>query len=419
MKSALANLYRLFLPNLPVRESVRALARNKLRSALSIIGIGIGTAAVVCVIAVGAAGSRRAKQQLQSLGENFIWIEAGSRNINGVRSGSHGMNTLTLADDEAILTGVPDIKMVSPNVDGNISVSCGDLNWTTHYRGVAPEFLAIRRWGLAEGATFTKTDVEKAANVCLLGQTVSQQLFNPGEDPVGRYVRISNQIFRVIGVLETKGQSPTGMDQDDTVMMPYSTVLKKIRGKGFMWVDDIMCSAVSPESVKQTVDNITALLRERHHIQPGQDDDFNIRHPEEMIKAQIAANRTLNLFLVSIACISLIVGGIGIMNVMLVTVTERTREIGIRMAVGATASAIRTQFLFEAVMLSLLGSLIGLSSGLAGSFIFGYTFGWPVSVPLLSLIAAPLFAIVVGIFSGLYPAWRATLTDPITALRLE
>lgn len=400
------------------REAVRSLCRNKMRSALSAIGITIGIAAVVCVVAIGTAGSQLAEQQLQNLGDNLVWIEAGSRNINGVRSGSHGMTSLTMGDAEAISYEISTIKSVSPNVDGTVIVIAGNRNWTTHYRGVTPEFLEIRRWDLAEGAPFTNVDVVHNANVCLIGQTVRKELFE-AEKAVGRDIRIDNKIFRVLGVLATKGQSGTGQDQDDTVIMPYTTVQKKLRGKGFTWLDDIMCSAVSLDDAKPAIDRISALLRERHHLMPGREDDFNIRHPEEVIKAQIAAKRTLALLLISIASIALLVGGIGIMNVILVSVTERTREIGLRLAVGATTRAIKIQFLEEAVILSLFGGLLGIFVGVAGSFIIGYSLKWPMTIPPEALIVAPLFAIGVGISSGFYPAWKASQLDPITALRSE
>lgn len=400
------------------REAVRALSRNKLRSALSAVGIAIGIAAVICVVAIGTAGSQRAERQLQNLGDNLVWIEAGSRNVNGVRSGSHGMTSLTMGDAEAISKGVPLIKSVSPNVDGTVLIAFGNRNWTTHYRGVTPEFLAIRSWDMAEGDLFTTEDVKRAANVCVIGQTARQQLFGTGE-AVGRDIRINKQVFKVIGVLTPKGQSTTGQDQDDTILMPYTTVQKKLRGTGFVWLDDIMTSAVSRDAANPAIDRINALLRERHHIRPGEGDDFNIRHPEEVIKAQIAANRTLAFFLISVASISLLVGGIGIMNVMLVSVTQRTKEIGLRLAIGATTWAIQIQFLGEAVMLSLFGGLFGVFVGVVGSFILGYVLGWSVSIPVEALIISPVFAIGVGIFFGFYPAWKATQLDPIIALRHE
>ncbi len=404
--------------SLLVREALRALSRNKLRSALSAIGITIGIAAVVCVVAIGTAGSQRARQQLQNLGDNLIWIEAGSRNINGVRSGTHGMNTLTMGDAEAILNGISRVKSVSPQADGNVLVAYKNRNWTTHYRGVSPEFLDIRRWVIAEGDVFTRVDVARAANVCLLGQTVRQQLFG-SDDAIGRDIRINKQLFRVIGVLALKGQSATGWDQDDNILMPYTTALRKLKDKGVTWLDDVMCSATSLEDIKPAIDQINVLLRERHHIRPGEGDDFNIRKPEDIIKAQIAANRTLAIFLTSVASISLLVGGIGIMNVMLVSVTERTREIGLRLAVGAKTRAILVQFLGEAVILSALGSMLGIVVSVAASFATGYVLEWPMSIPPEALVIAPLFAVCVGIFFGFYPAWRAARLDPITALRHE
>lgn len=404
--------------NLLVREAIRALSRNKLRSALSAIGITIGIGAVVCVVAIGTAGSQRAEEQLHNLGDNLVWVEAGSRNVNGVRSGTLGMNTLTMGDAEAILHEVPFIKSVAPNVDGQVLIASGKQNWTTHYRGVTPEFLEIRRWQVAEGDRFTSEDVKHVANVCLLGQTVRQELFGD-EEAVGRTARINGQLYRIVGVLVPKGQTPTGYDQDDAVLMPYTTALKRLRGKGFTWLDDIMCSAESLDAVEPAAERIKTLLRDRHHIRPGNDDDFNIRRPEEVIKAQIEANRTLALFLTSVASISLLVGGIGIMNVMLVSVTERTREIGLRMAVGAKTRAIQIQFLSEAVILSGFGSILGILVGVAGSFIIGHTLGWPMSIPPEALIVAPIFAIGVGIFFGFYPAWRASRLDPIGALRHE
>jgi putative ABC transport system permease protein len=399
-------------------EAVRGLSRNKLRSGLAALGITIGIAAVVCVVAIGRAGSDRLEEQLSNLGDNLVWVEAGSRNVNGVRSGTHGMTNLTVEDAEAIQREVPQIKSVSPQVDSRASIVYGNRNWSTTYRGVSPEYLQIKRWQVAEGVPFTDDQVQQSANVCLIGQTVRDQLFGP-EKAVGQDIRINNKLFQVIGVLGPKGQSASGSDQDDFILLPYSAAQKKLRGKGFSWLDDIMCSAVSAQGVQEAVDEIRALLRQRHQLRADQDDDFNIRRPEELIKAQLETKRNTALFLISIASISLLVGGIGIMNVMLVSVTQRTREIGLRLAVGATEWAVQMQFLGEAIMLSLFGGIAGVFVGIASSIIYGRVMDWPMSIPTQALIIAPFFSIAVGIFFGLYPAFRAARLDPIVALRYE
>jgi putative ABC transport system permease protein len=399
-------------------EAIRALGSNKLRSALAALGITIGIAAVVCVVAIGRASSVRLEEQLQSLGDNLIWVEAGSRNVSGVRTGTHGMNNLTLEDAKAILDEVRLIKSVSPHVDSHVSVVQENRNWTTTYRGVGPEYIDIKRWRIAHGNWFTEAEVDRVANVCVIGQTVREQLFGSA-DPVGRVIRISNQLFEVIGLLAPKGQTGYGFDQDDVLLLPYTTAQKKLRGKGYDWVDDIMLSAVSPQAVNPAIEEIVALMRQRHHIRPGEEDDFNVRRPEEVIKAQLETRRTLSIFLISIASISLLVGGIGILNVMLVSVTQRTREIGLRLAVGATERAIQAQFLGEAVILSLFGGLFGISLGVISSVIFGRVLEWPMSIPSQALVIAPAFSIAVGIFFGFYPARRAARMDPISALRYE
>jgi len=399
-------------------EALRALSRHKLRSALAALGITIGIAAVVCVVAIGRAGADRLEEQLNNLGDNLVWVEAGSRNINGVRSGTRGMTNLTLEDAQAILREVPLIKSVSPHVDGSVGLAYGNRNWRTGYIGVTPEYLDIKRWQIVEGVAFTNEQVERADSVCLIGQTVKDQLFGPGK-AVGQDIRMNNQLCHVIGVLAVKGQTAFGSDQDDHILLPFTTAEKKLRGKGFTWLDDIMCSAVSPQAVNPAIDEINLLLRQRHALRPDQEDDFNIRRPEEFIKAQLETKRTVALFLISVASISLLVGGIGIMNVMLVSVTQRTREIGLRLAVGATELAVQMQFLGEAIMLSLIGGLMGIVVGIASSVLYGRIMQWPMSIPSQVLIIAPIFSIAVGIFFGLYPAVRAARLDPIVALRYE
>ncbi len=397
-------------------SSVWALLRNKMRSLLTVLGIMIGIAAVICVVAIGNAGQVRVEQQMNNLGDNLVWIEAGGRAVNGVRTGTHATPTLTLGDMLAIKDQVPLIKSVSPNVDGSTQIIYANQNWYTGYRGVSPEYFDIKRWTIDEGTMFTQDDVDHAADVCVIGRTVREQLFGP-DNPIGQIARVKGLPCRIIGVLHPKGLSVSGQDQDDTIIMPYTTVMKKI--KGAPWLDDILCSAVSPDAVKLAGQQAGALLRDRHHLRPDSPDDFNIRNPEDIIQAQLEASRTMTILLVAIASISLLVGGIGIMNVMLVSVTERTREIGVRVAVGATEEAIQVQFLGESVMLSLVGGGCGVLLGVVASLIIGSTLGWPMQMSLKAVVLAALFSVGVGVFFGYYPARKASLLDPIEALRFE
>ena len=399
-------------------EALRALRRNKLRSALAGLAIMIGIAAVVCVVAIGRAGSRRAEEQLLNLGDNFVWVEAGSRAPSGVRTGTHGTTRLTLEDAEAILREVPLMKRITPNVDGSLQVVFGERNWRTRYRGVGPDYLDIKRWKVARGAPYTEEDVRRASSVCLIGDTVREQLFGDS-DPVGQTIRAGGKLMVVVGLLERKGQSGTGQDQDDTILLPWTTAQKKIRGRNQTWLDDIIGSAVAPEAVNPAIDQIQSLLRQRHRIQPGDEDDFNIRRPDEILKARVETSRTLSALLLSVASIALVVGGIGVMNVMLVSVTERTREIGLRLAVGATEAAVQLQFLGEAVMITFVGGLLGILLGAGGCAAIGAALGWSVSVPVEALALAPAISIAVGLFFGFYPARRAAHLDPIEALRHE
>src|ERR1051326_866843 len=408
-------------------SSAWALLRNKMRSVLTVLGITIGIAAVICVVAIGKAGQARAEQQLNNLGDNFAWIEAGGRPAhagrprgggacNGARTGARGTKTLTLGDAVAIKNQIPLIKSVSPNVDASTQIVYGNQNWFCTFRGVSPEYFDIKRWTIAQGAPFTQDDVERAAAVCVLGKTVRDDLFG-AEDPIGKVVRVKTMPCKVVATLAPKGLSMTGQDQDDTIILPYTTAQKKLMG--ITWLDDILCSAVSPDVVKLAGQQAAALLRDRHHLRPEQDDDFNIRNPEDIIQAQLEASRTLTLLLVAIASISLVVGGIGIMNVMLVSVTERTREIGVRVSVGATEEAIQIQFLAESVLLSLVGGAAGVIVGIVASFFVGRTLEWPMELSAKAVLLAALFSIAVGVFFGYYPARKASLMDPIEALRYE
>jgi putative ABC transport system permease protein len=398
------------------REATAALRRNWVRSVLTILGISVGVGAFICVVAIGNAGSSSIEKQLQNLGDNFIWIEAGSRAKNGVRYGARADRTLILADATAIVQQVPLIKAMSPNVDGHLQVIYEGENWSTQFRGVTPEFLQIRRWNLRLGAFFTDADVDASAPVCVLGQTVVDNLFG-SDNPIGKVVRVETMPCKVVGVLQGKGFSATGQDQDDFIVMPFTTAQKRIAGT--FWLDDIFCSAVSREAMPEATKQIIGLLRERHHLNPAEDNDFNIRRPEDVVQAQLATSRIMTILLASVASLSLLVGGIGIMNIMLVSVTQRTREIGLRLAVGATESDVQLQFLSEAIALSLLGGLLGLLAGLISSALVENLFQMPTKLSYDIFAIGGLFSAGIGILFGFYPARKASQLDPIQGLRYE
>jgi putative ABC transport system permease protein len=399
-------------------EPLRALARHKLRSTLTALGIMVGVAAVIWVVAIGQAATARAEAELANLGDNLVWVEAGSRNINGVRTGSHGTTTLTADDAQAIRGEMTLIKSVAENVDGNVQVVYGNRNWNTRYRGISPEYLDVKGWQMGDGAFFTHEQVQNVDSVVVIGATVRTQIFGVA-NPIGEVIRVQGVLFQVIGLLAPKGQSSAGQDQDDVIMMPWTTTQKKLKGKGYEWLDDILCSAVSRTAVDSAVDAVTALMRQRHHIRPGEPDDFNIRRPDEVLNAQVQTSRTLELLLISLASISLLVGGIGIMNVMLASVAQRIAEIGLRMAVGATPGAVQLQFLGEAVMLSVFGGILGVPLSAGGSFFIERMLGWSLGTPPQAAVLAVAFSVAVGIIFGFYPAWRAARLDPIVALRNE
>ncbi len=398
------------------RVALKALGRNKLRTALAMLGIAIGVGAVVAMVAVGEGASARVRNAMASLGRNMIWVEEGGVRRGGVRTGSRTAGRLTLADAKAIEFNVDLVTNVSPHVDARVQLVYRSLNWNSMVRGVPPQYLAVRQWEVVNGEMFTEQNVRNAANVCVLGQTVWKRLFG-SEDPIGKWIRVKNLPCLVVGVLEAKGSSVTGQDQDDTFMMPYTTVMKKINGQ--TWLDDLMCTAVSAEVVAEAERQITELMRERHRILPGMADDFNLRHPAEIAQLVAESVKTMELLLASIASISLLLGGIGIMNIMLVSVTERTHEIGIRMAVGARGSDIRKQFLLEALFLSLGGGLAGVLLGTVASVVITSTLQWVVRLSLNSILLAFLFSASVGVFFGYYPALKASRLEPINALRFE
>ena len=403
--------------NVAFRMAVRALGRNKMRTALTMLGVIIGVAAVICTVAIGEGASVRIQSSISDMGANMVWIEAGGAAPNGVRTGNATTKTLTLEDAKAIEDQIQMVSHVTPNVDGRAQIVFGNQNWYTQMRGVSPDYLFVRKLGVDRGTIFDQDEIERAENVCILGRTVSDILFVNNEDPIGETVRVASQPCKVIGLLQAKGQSATGQDQDDTVIMPYTTVQQKIKGQP--WLDDIWCSANSQDVIPEAEREITELLRERHHLQADQLDDFNIRHPVELANAMADSARWMELLLASIASIALVVGGIGIMNIMLVSVTERTREIGVRMAVGASEDAIQMQFLSEAAVMSLLGGAIGVTIGLIGSAMISYILRWPTAVPFTAVLAAFASSACVGIFFGYYPACKAASLDPIDALRYE
>jgi putative ABC transport system permease protein len=398
------------------REALQALVRNRVRSLLTMLGIVMGVGSFICVVAVGRAGSSRVEQQLSNVGDNLIWVEAGARARNGVRIGSRGSKTLVEGDTLAVLDQVPGVKSASPNVDGRIQAVYGNLNWGTQYRGVSPEYFEIRKWVVRLGAAFTQDDMDKNAPVCVIGNTVATNLFDE-DDPIGKTINIQSVPFKVVGVLEARGFSTTGQDQDDFVVMPLTTAQKRITGQE--WLDDIFFSAHSREEIPEVTKRIIGVMRERHHLRASEDNDFNIRTPEELIRAQLASANVFTLLLAIVASLSLLVGGIGIMNIQLISVTERTREIGIRLAVGATEQDIQMQFLSEAIVMSLIGGVLGVLVGIGGSFLLKNTFNWEMQLSVQIMAIAGLFSAAVGIFFGYYPAQKAAQLDPIEGLRYE
>jgi putative ABC transport system permease protein len=399
-----------------MKVSTRSLGRNKLRSFLTMLGIIIGVGAVIAMMAVGTGAQVSIQQQIASLGTNVILIFPGSLNQGGVRTGTGSVTTLNADDLAAIQTQCPSVAMVSPVIMTSGQLVFGEQNWGTRITGSNSDYLDIRSWPLSSGVPFTDADVRSATKVCILGQTVVDNLFK-GSNAVGAIIRIKKMPFKVVGVLSPKGQSAQGQDQDDIVIAPYSTVQKKMMGVTYLGM--MMVSAVSEKSMDDAQSQITDLLRVRHKIQPWEDNDFTIRNQTEIANAASATTKVLTVLLASIASISLLVGGIGIMNIMLVSVTERTREIGIRMSIGARGRDILLQFLVEAVVLSMAGGLIGVIMGVASSDLISKLAGWPTLVAASSVGLAFLFAAGVGIFFGFYPARKAAMLNPIDALRYE
>jgi putative ABC transport system permease protein len=400
-----------------VKIAMRALARNKMRSILTMLGIIIGVGAVIAMVGVGQGAQSQVQQQIANMGSNVLFVQSGTVNRGGMRLGWGATKTLIYDDLTAILRECPAVAAAAPMSSTNAQVVFGNDNWFTNVQGTEPQYVDVRNWPIEQGAFFTRNDVESAANVAVIGATVRKNLFG-AVDPIGQTIRIKNLPFKVTGVLISKGQSAAmGQDQDDTIIIPITTLQKKLTGE--TWLRSIMVSAVSKEASFAAQQQIEALLRDRHRIRPGQDDDFFVRNLADIADLADQAGRVMTLLLASIASVSLIVGGIGIMNIMLVSVTERTREIGIRMAIGATESDVQRQFLIEAVVLSLIGGAIGILAGLGSSYVITNVLGWAVSISPLAIGTAVIFSMAVGIFFGFYPARKAARLDPIEALRYE
>ncbi len=398
------------------RLALRALARNKMRSALTMLGIIIGVGAVIAVVSIGQGANYLVQQGIAAMGTNAVFIAAGSNRAGGVRQGYGGVKTLTVDDMNAILREIPLIKQAAPSLSNSQQIVYGNQNWNTRVTGTTPNYFDIRTWPVQSGSVFSDEEVDLAANVCVLGTTVEKILFLD-EDPIGKTIRIGNLPFRVDGVLSSKGQSVVGQDQDDIIFAPYTTVQRKIQG--ITWLQTINASAVSQPASLAAVAPITSLLRERHRLRTGTDDDFLVRTQADIEDLADQTQSVMTLLLGGIASVSLLVGGIGIMNIMLVSVTERTREIGVRMAVGATEDDVRRQFLVEAVTLSMMGGFIGIIFGLAGSALISNLLSWPTLISGKAIVAAVIFSAAVGIFFGYYPAHKAAQLDPIEALRYE
>ena len=401
------------------KTALRSLHANLLRTLLTLLGIIIGVGAVIAMVAVGTGASRKISEQISSIGSNLLIILPGSTTAGGVRMGAGSQPTLSLADAEAIFKECSAVSDVGPVLGGVAQIVYGHMNWSTGVTGTTPGMLEVRDWRLSSDRPFTEQDVKSATKVALLGQTVVDNLFGD-QNPVGQTIRIKNVPFTVIGVLAPKGQSPQGQDQDDAIYVPVTTAQKKLFGTQFPgMVRIIMIKAKSTEDLAPAETQITELLRQRHHIGPKQDNDFTVRNLTQIMQAAEQSTRVMTLLLGAIASVSLLVGGIGIMNIMLVSVTERTREIGIRMAIGAKTWDIRLQFIIEALTLSLIGGVLGIVIGVSTAVILSSVSGWPTVVSVLSILLAFSFSGFIGIFFGFYPAYKASLLNPIDALRYE
>jgi len=403
-----------------LRVAIRALLRNKLRSFLTTLGIIIGVSAVIAMVAIGEGAKAQVEASFASMGSNLLVVLPGSTTAGGQRGGFGSMPTLTWDDLHAIRTEVPTVRYAAAQLRVNAQLLSEDQNWNTSVYGTTTEYFQIRNWPTASGSPMTDSDVDAGAKVVFLGATVVEKLFGANADPVGQVIRIKNIPFEVRGVLVKKGQSPTGQDYDDAAIVPLKAFQTKIQGGLSQFIGGVIyVSAYSTDQTAKAEQQITNLLRDRHHIGPGSDDDFSIRNLTELASAQQQGTETLTTLLASIAAVSLLVGGIGIMNIMLVSVTERTREIGIRMAVGASPGNILAQFLVEALTLAIAGGVVGIALGVLAAERLASQFGWPMLIRPDIVVVAVGFSAIVGVVFGLYPARKASRLDPIDALRFE
>src|SRR5262245_37718718 len=403
-----------------IRVAMRSLRRNALRSILTMLGIIFGVGAVITMVAISQGADAFIQAQINSLGTNILMVLPGSTTSSGVRSGYGGAATLTVADAVAIPPGCPSVAAVAYLKRQNMQVVAGNQNWSTQIQGVSADYLQVRNWPLASGRFFSRQEEETAARVCILGKTVIKNLFPAGQDPIGAMIRIQNVPFHVIGQFSIKGQTGWGQDQDDTIVIPFSTAERKLIGSEILGlVNVIMVSARSADQTAQAEQEVQALLRARHRIPAGRDDDFNTRNMQDIAMASASASQVMTTLLASVASIALLVGGIGIMNILLVSVTERTREIGIRMAVGAKARHILLQFLVESMTLSMVGGLLGIGVGVGSAQLLASLANWPSLLSPTAIAGSFLFSGVVGVIFGYYPAYKASRLDPIEALRYE
>jgi putative ABC transport system permease protein len=404
-------------PLMTIVVAVKALRRNAMRTALTALGMIIGVAAVIVMVAIGTGARSSIEAQIRNAGSNIVNVNAGSGGFGGVRQGQGAVTTLTAADAEAIKHEVPGVRYISPGINTRTQIVAPGANWNTQVQGASEDLPAIRAWAMEHGSFFTAQDVAATARVVVLGSVTRDQLFGAGADPVGQTVRIKNQPFRVIGVLTSKGQAALGPDQDDVVITPYTAVQKRLMG--VQHITGITVSAEDGVPLDRVSSDVAALLRTRHHIQDGADDDFLVRTQAEMASMLTATTDTMTYLLAGIAAVSLLVGGIGIMNIMLVSVTERTREIGLRLSVGARDIDVLTQFLVEAVVLSIAGGAVGILLGLGAAVGVSRILQWSTDVTLRSVVMSFGVAAATGVFFGLYPARKASALDPIDALRYE